>query len=109
MPTHRYTVIYLQYEADEHTAEIFPLDTELKLSECLDEWHAFNVTNSSTKLQCSITHRRAITNSITETSSPLTHNRFLIIIAKNPVSSSTSTHEQDEVIVMFCIFGTAVI
>jgi len=42
---------YLQYKADENTTEIFSLNTELKLPESLDEWHAFNVTDSSTQLQ----------------------------------------------------------
>ena len=48
----------LQYKADEYTAEVFSFDTELKLSEGLNEWHAFNVANSPTKLQQSTVDTR---------------------------------------------------
>jgi len=47
-----YILRYLEYKANKDTAEILSLNSELKLSECLDERHAFNVTDSSTKLQC---------------------------------------------------------
>jgi len=48
-------LFYLENKANKDTTEIFSLNSELKLSECLDERHAFDVTDSSTKLQRSTT------------------------------------------------------